>query len=226
MVIIPRRPCFQKIWRDLAADEAWFQFTDQSIYHYTPAGSAANACDCATTDPHGTTFNHTTRIPKGSPGYTKVLSVPGTATLVYEYPPYDNPAGPCQPCYGHNTDIAALSWTNYLQVGGSASFTASGADITVNYTGTGIFQLYAVSDDMCFNSTPHNPTIVHNGATSDVYVGVAQSEANAIATRQRCQSGVTSAVFTATSTHDGVLYLVIFNTSGAIGTVTLTLQNY
>lgn len=90
-----RPPCFRNIWRDPTNDLAWFEFWDGSIYEYTPSGSASDACDCATFDPHGTTFDTFVRIARGGSGYTKVSSVPGTATLVYSYPPYDNVSPSC-----------------------------------------------------------------------------------------------------------------------------------
>lgn len=144
-----RQPCFLKIWRDCAADTAWYEFSDGSIYEYTDPGSAALAYTISQSDPHGTDYNVTARIPPPGPGYTKLGAEP-SAELIYSYPPYDNTdPGPCPLCAGHNTDITALTWTGSINSGGS--FTISGSGKVFDFTGTStagpIF--IATSSDWC-----------------------------------------------------------------------------
>ena len=162
MGLTPRPPCFQQIWRDVTADEAWWGFTDGTIYHYTNPGSAAQACEVAYSDPHGTIFNHTARIPHGGTGYAKVSSVPGTAQLIYSNPPYDNSPPLCGPCDGVNTDWANVNWN--IDDGGPppGPLVGTGMTFTVSepFTPFPLFSVYATP--RCFNQDTTLTVVVEN----------------------------------------------------------------
>ena len=115
-----RPPCFRRIWRDCSSDMAWFEFWFGPIYEYFNTGASTDAVNIANALTHGTYFNFSVRQPP--PGsYLRGAVVPGTAELIYEYPPYTlpSPVVACGVCAGSNVDWHNVTWA----VSGSAGST-------------------------------------------------------------------------------------------------------
>jgi hypothetical protein len=92
----PRPPCFLQLWRDCTNLDAYLVFANGDIYHYdTPSDETAVALTVAVT--HGLAFNQGLRRSFSVPGgYEFVGSIPGTANLIYQFPPYPGTdPGPC-----------------------------------------------------------------------------------------------------------------------------------
>lgn len=137
-----RPPCFYQIWLDCSAQNAYYVFSDGSIYRYGfPSANPARAIITATC--LGQTFNCFYRRSYGgnpSGQFARVLTVPITASLAYQNPPYrGTDPGPCPLL---NWDL--LVWSNYdsyVSPGSSVFVPISGgnsnmASVRGNVTGT------------------------------------------------------------------------------------------
>ena len=114
--------------------DGYLLFSDGSLYHYDAESMSVVV---ALTDAliHGRTFNFQYRRALNLfGGYERVLSVPGTAQLIYHYPPYPGvDPGPC---------VSALNWNDLLWDSppdvdtptgtGSNDFSNVGAEFSLN----------------------------------------------------------------------------------------------
>lgn len=93
----PRPPCFLNLWRDCTNTDCYLQFANGAIYHYdSPSDETVVALTVAVR--HGGTFNAGLRRSFSIPGGYEIFtgSIPGTASLIYSYPPYPGvDPGPC-----------------------------------------------------------------------------------------------------------------------------------
>lgn len=92
-----RPVCIHQIWRDCTTGDAYYVFHDGSTYHY-PGPAIPDAIHTLLADNHGVFFNRGIRRNVGyNDAYSKVTSIPGTATKIYEDPPYrGTDPGPCR----------------------------------------------------------------------------------------------------------------------------------
>jgi hypothetical protein len=113
-----RPVAFENIWRKCSTDEAWYQFSDGTIYYYAPPATD-EAYQVALALKHGTFFDFFVRR-DGFAGtsYARVDSVPDDAELIYSYPPYA--VGTIAPCGGYcmihypsqPLGLAGATWSN------------------------------------------------------------------------------------------------------------------
>jgi hypothetical protein len=83
------RLCFSAIYRDCASDMAWFVFEEGQVYEYFNTGAAEQARQIANAAVHGNYFNAFVRLPPGG-DFLPGAIIPGTAELIYSFPPYTN----------------------------------------------------------------------------------------------------------------------------------------
>jgi hypothetical protein len=129
-----RPPCFSEIYIDCTDMSIYLVFSDASIYRYDPdsvdTGRAIIDALC-----HGLTFNQAFRlfgISGGVGAYERVASIPATATLRYQFPPYaGTDPGPCP------TNIFDKAvWTNLILGTGASAYALTPATGTMLDTGT------------------------------------------------------------------------------------------
>lgn len=121
-----RRLCFSKIYRDCAADMAWFVFEQGQVYEYFNTGAAEQARQIANALIHGSYFNLAVRLPPGGLFLAGAI-VPGSAELIYSYPPYTNAqVDVCNICSGKVRNAQDIVW---------GVTTASNQTVTINHQG-------------------------------------------------------------------------------------------
>jgi hypothetical protein len=192
-LIPPRPPCFLALYRDCTNTDAYLQFADGQIWHYdSPSDEVVVALTTAVT--HGASFNFSFRRSLTLPGgYEKFTgSIPGTASLIYQYPPYPgSDPGPCPSGFpwaliwlppdiffdGDGTDPVwtetAAGLTSFTSLAGGplsdSSVYAGDSSVsgTMSYTGGGGPAVATVSGQL-FNSVADAGSFVrvlHDGVT-------------------------------------------------------------
>jgi hypothetical protein len=109
-----RPPCFNQIWLDCTDVSIYLVFTEGQIYRYDPDSIDAGRALIAAAN-HGVSFNQVYRLfgVSGQNGaYEKVLTIPGTAFLAYQNPPYPGTdPGPCTASTWSDTEwLGTQTW--------------------------------------------------------------------------------------------------------------------
>jgi hypothetical protein len=91
-----RPPCFAAIYRDCTDDSAYLVFANGVTYRYDPSAGDVSV-DITTATTHGRYFDFFARRQPGDAGYERWTGgIPGTAELIYSFPPYPGTdPGPC-----------------------------------------------------------------------------------------------------------------------------------
>jgi hypothetical protein len=91
-----RPPCFAAIYRDCTDDSAYLVFANGAVYRYDPSAGDVSV-DITTAITHGRYFDFFARRQPGDAGYERWTGgIPGTAELIYSFPPYPGvDPGPC-----------------------------------------------------------------------------------------------------------------------------------
>lgn len=110
-----RPACFYQIWLDCSDLSIYLVFTEGQIYRYDPDSIDVGRQLIAAAN-HGLSFNQLYRLfgVSGSMGaYERVTSVPGTAVIKYQNPPYPGAdPGPCSITTWSDTEwIGTQTWT-------------------------------------------------------------------------------------------------------------------
>jgi hypothetical protein len=108
---VVRPPCFASVWRDCSDDAAYLTFSNGTTYHYFPP-AGADAVEIILASVLGRNFNVRLRRSFDSQaGYERWPgAIPGSAVLIYSFPPYPgNDPGPCPPP-GPDWSLADWFW--------------------------------------------------------------------------------------------------------------------
>lgn len=166
--------CFKQVHIECQTGSAYITFADETIYRYPDGEGALRGVFFATQ--YGTRFNvqHVRRARNSPFPYEKVESVPGTALLIYNFPPYaaESPTQAC-PLYR----LVGVSWSGFpgagynngeraYVIGGDYSVQAFVDVIAVNETGgwSGV----TFDPNGVYAHTPSNPVTFTGGTTGAV----------------------------------------------------------